>query len=211
MSQRFDADALDEVISAHQSQGLWADLRPAHAHRGARPGDRRRQSTPATSMSTATRSAPSSARSHSAARGFRAPVRKPAARIICGASARPAGGRPEDRRRRPASDARPHSAAIAGPGARRLVAPSGAHRHPAQASARQGRCSDRSSGRARFRPGRSARPDRRGQRADASPARPGAGLGPDRDTLLAQVVQALAAGNAVLAVAPDAPRRARGR
>jgi len=29
-------------------------------------------------------------------------------------------------------------------------------------------------------------------------------LGPDRDSLLAQVVQALAAGNAVLAVAPDA-------
>ena len=39
----FDADEIDRVIVRHQPQGLRPDLRPAHPHRGARAGDRRRR------------------------------------------------------------------------------------------------------------------------------------------------------------------------
>ena len=46
------------------------------------------------------------------------------------------------------------------------------HRDPAQASARQGRGCDRSRGGRRFRAGRPAGSDRRGEHADAEPARP---------------------------------------
>jgi RHH-type transcriptional regulator, proline utilization regulon repressor / proline dehydrogenase / delta 1-pyrroline-5-carboxylate dehydrogenase len=60
---------------------------------------------------------------------------------------------------------------------------------------------------ARFRAGRPAGADGRGQYADALSARPGLCLGPDAETLIWQVVQALGAGNAVLAVAPARRRR----
>ncbi len=87
----------------------------------------------------------------------------------------------------------------------RLVNAAGPHRHPAQAFARQGVCRRECRGRHRFRRGRSARPDRRGEYIDACiHAASRSALGRMRETLLSQAVQALAAGCAVLAVAPGA-------
>ena len=94
----------------------------------------------------------------------------------------------------------------AGPGAWRLVDAARPHRHPAQASARQGCGGDRGCRRHRFRPGRPARADRRGQHADAGRRAGGCcASAPTPTRCCAQAVQALAAGNAVLAVAPGAP------
>ena len=77
-------------------------------------------------------------------------------------------------RRRPQGDGDRARRQSARSDAWRLVDAAGPHRHPEKASARQGRCGHRRRRCNRFRPGRPARTDRRGQHAVAVAARPGA-------------------------------------
>ncbi|OWK21693.1 hypothetical protein AJ88_18725 [Mesorhizobium amorphae CCBAU 01583] len=77
----FDADEIDAVIAAINRKGYGLTF-GLHTRIEGASSISSTASMPATSMSTATRSAPLSARSRSAARGFPAPARRPAARII---------------------------------------------------------------------------------------------------------------------------------
>ena len=159
---------------------------------------------PAISTSTATRSARWSARSPSAARGCRARGRRPAARIICAASAAPP---------RPARSC---------PKARKVTATELADNLPDPALGGWSTRPDRIAILRKHLRGKGAQAIAAAAATDFGPVDlPGPTgeantltllprgrvlcLGPDADTLLAQAMQALAAGNAVLAVAPGAP------
>ena len=169
----FDAEKIDRVIVRHQPQGLWPDLRPAHPHRGARAGHRRR---------------------HPCRQHLRQPQPDRRGGRLAALRRRGAvGHRPEGRRARTISGASARSAEAGAelPRARKVTATeladnlpdpalggwstrAGPHRDPAQAFARQGRRGDRRCRRDRFRAGRPAGADGRGQHADAVAARAGA-------------------------------------